>query len=59
MDEEKKIRLRHTAAQVDDGIDKANAAAPQDSTYNKQAIDNMIPDVDALSAEEIDTILSR
>lgn len=55
---DEKIRLRHTAAQLDDGIDKANAAAPKSQTYTKSEIDSRIPDVNALSESDIDEILA-
>lgn len=36
------VKLRHTAAQVDDGIDKANAAAPKSTVYTKTEVDTAL-----------------
>lgn len=58
MDDEKKAVLAHSAAQVDEGINKAYAAAPQESTYTKEQVENLIPTVEALSTDEINQILS-
>ena len=42
MDEAK--RLQHTAAQIDEGLDLAFAAAPQSSTYTKNQVDAALAD---------------
>lgn len=36
------VKLRHTAEQVDDGIDKANAAAPKSTVYTKTEVDTAL-----------------
>ena len=50
--------LSHTGAQVDAAIDAANAAAPQATTYTKQEVNNLIPEVSVLTTSDIDTIMS-
>lgn len=50
--------LSHTGAQVDAAIDAANAAAPQATTYTKQEVNNLIPDISALTQLDIDEIMN-
>lgn len=61
MGEEEKVVLRHTAAQVDDGIDKANAAAPKSTVYTKAEVDLSLAtkadSVDVYDKDAVDELL--
>lgn len=49
-----KVYLQHTAAQIDEGIDKAFAAAPQANTYTKAEVNLSLQNkVDKVSGKEL------
>lgn len=48
----------YTGAQIDAGIAAANAAAPQETTYTKDEVDSMIPDVEHISTQDIDDLFT-
>lgn len=56
--EEDAYKSKYTGAEIDAGIGKAYSAAPQATTYSKNEIDSMIPDVEYITTSDINELFS-